>query len=587
MQFSPETQPVKDTAVDQYVEQLLALLDKGDGVTVAQIEEQGTLPTVVGNLGFSRSEIEQSLGRLAAQGLLDHGYTSPDSKCRLSEEATQRVWRAQNEAQSRIGRVVDRVFRDMEGGAARYLSPFVEFLCQVFSQLGDAYVRQIRQEITSDELLSFPSIHESVHAVASRHPEIDEPAFRDAVFGFMREVDPDYDSIKWNFAQNYYVAKVLGLDPSGYLLSKEVFGEASLYLDTNILIHALADKAQHHGSFEALSSACGKLGIELHVCQVSLDELGRTVDYHCSVLPEVVVQIPPDTVPKVRGMFFELYRGNAASEEPKDLSELFSAFHSPMDTLGDVYGVKLVDDLWFHEAEKHQATLDLVSLIRQEYFVRRRRPKRSGSALHDALVLQWIDNERSHHPWTWLVTLDTTLPTIVVKNDKETRRPPALTLDALLQWLSPLGYTSDNEAEFAAIFSEAISYQLLSSNFFDIRDFHMFAKMDWSCRQLPAKDVEDCIRYIRANASDLDPSNPGDREKLARELGKFFADPSREYHREVQRLEAELAEMRKEVGDRDNTIQQLTEKIDAARQVEDDAKQALSDERLELLSIAV
>ena len=160
------------------------------------------------------------------------------------------------------------------------------------------------------------------------------------------------------------------------------------------------------------------------------------------------------------------------------------------------------------------------------------------------MLLQWIWKEREDTSEnTWLVTLDTTLPRVMPKNDGTTISYPAITLDAIIQWISPVVIYRDTD-EIAAIFSEAVKYQLLpQDSFFDLRDFLMFAEMEWDCKDLPVEDVEECIRFIKKNAPNLDPNNPRDREILAREITKFFADPGRKYKREIQRIESEIASM--------------------------------------------
>ena len=66
---------------------------------------------------------------------------------------------------------------------------------------------------------------------------------------------------------------------------------------------------------------------------------------------------------------------------------------------------------------------------------------------------------------------------------------------------------------------------------------------------------------MKTNVPGLDPSSPADREKLAHEISKFFADPGRKYKQEVQRLEAEMAEREDEykckLEERDKRIEKL------------------------------
>jgi ribosomal protein L44E len=70
-----------------------------------------------------------------------------------------------------------------------------------------------------------------------------------------------------------------------------------------------------------------------------------------------------------------------------------------------------------------------------------------------------------------------------------------------------------------------------------------------SCKELPAEDVEGCISYMKLNVPFLNPSKAEDREKLAYEVTKFFADPGRKYNREISRLEAEKEGMKSEMED--------------------------------------
>lgn len=570
IRFSPETQPVRETAIDKILEQNLLVADGDRGLTLQEIEQQGAICFAGGTPAISRLDMQKSLKRLVGSNRVIASGKQDQRRYRLSEQALQVLWEIQRSAEGRFAQVVDRLFRNVEEGPSAYTTPFLESLCIIFSRLGETYVRLIKGEVGFDELLSLPSVLRALREVTTRYPSINQSLFEAAVFSFFRDSNPDYDTIKWNMAQNYYVAKALGLDPSGYLLSKEVFGNAVFYLDTNVIIDALAPKARYHGSFRALSKACGQLQIKLNVCQISLDELRRVAEARRELIARVADQIPDDTAPKITGIFFQLYREQLASTGTIDFDVLFSSFDHPMENLAEPYGVELIDDLWFIEAEDQPETRKLLQAIRRGYKkAKRGRSKGKGSALHGALLLRWILLERERTARnTWLVTLDTFLPSFLPQAGDAPVRPLAITLDALLQWISPIAMYEDAD-EVAAIFSEAVKYQLLpQESFFDLRDFLVFAEMEWSCKELPAEDVEECIRYLRINAPNLDPSNPGDRERLAREISKFFADPGRKYRQEVQRLEAEISrideghkrkleEVMEAIRERDNRIEKL------------------------------
>lgn len=563
IRFSPETQPVRETAIDKILEQNLLVADGDGGLTLQEIEQQGAICFAGGTPAISRLDMQKSLERLTEANRVIMSGEPGQEKYRLSEQALQELWEIQRSAEGRFARVVSRLFRNAEEGPSAYTTPFLECLCIIFSRLGEAYVRLIKGEIGLDELLRLPSVLRALREVKTGYPSINQSLFEDAVFTFFRNSNPDYDAIKWNMAQNYYVAKALGLDPNGYLLSTEVFGNAVFYLDTNVIIDALEPKARYYRSFKALGRACRQLQIELNVCQISLDELRAALEYQRELILKVADQIPDVTAPKVRGVFFRLYREQLSETGTVDFDELFASFSHPMKVLAESYEVELIDDPWFAEAENQRETEKLLQVIKREYQAKRGRPKMMRPALHDALLLRWIQLERERTARnSWLVTLDTSLPGFLPQAGDASARPLAVTLDALLQWISPIAIQDDAEDEVAVIFSEAVKYQLLpQESFFDLRDFLVFAEMEWSCKELPAKDVEECIRYLKTTAPNLDPSDPADREKIAHEISKFFADPGRKYKQEVQRLEAKMAERedeyKRKLEERDKRIEKL------------------------------
>lgn len=592
MRFSAESQVIKDTAIDKLIERQLYILHNEEGVTSHEIEQQEAICLPDETPVITRLDVEKSLKRLEDSNKIVSKTISNQVKYRLSEQALQEHQEIQESTEKRFSQIMARLFKNAPEGIQPYYAPFLECLCIIFSQLGETYVRLIKGDVGLDELLRSPIIRQASQAVIKKCPSIDKVLFKSAVLSFFQDTHPDYDLIKWNMAQNYYVAKALGLDPSGHILSKEVFGGAVFYLDTNVLINALEPKARHHGTFKAFSKACKSLQIQLHTCQISLDELRRVVDRHCQLIEKVADQISDDIAPKIRGEFFRIYREQLKAGAPVDFETLFSSFYEPMGELAQAYEVNLVDDSWFVNAAEEQEIQNLLQEIQREYKAKRGRPKYKASALHDALLLQWLQMERERStPNTWLVTLDTSLPGFVAQKKGESSSPLAITLDALLQWISPMAiYEDADEFEVATIFSEAVKYQLLPrETYFDLSDFLVFAEMEWSCKELPSEDVEKCIRYVKAKAPSLDPSEAADREKIAREISRFFADPGRKYKEDLQRLESMLEtsrlegerqrkEFQREIKSRDEKIGGLTKNLDGLR--EDGRKQTLKQSAL-------
>ncbi|MFX0139268.1 MAG: PIN domain-containing protein [Candidatus Hodarchaeota archaeon] len=548
IRFSSETQPIRETAIDKIIEQNLLLVDTETGISLREVDEQDIFCFISGEPIISLSDIEKSFERLVQKGRLIEKDTDGIKRYYLSEEVKEELWNIQKLAEIHFNKVIEKLFKNLDDNISLFNTPFLEILCNIFSNLSEMYVLLLQGELDSSDLLNSINIHEIVANIVKRYPQTEFRVLLYAVIKFFKEKDPDFDALKWNIAQNYYVSKALGLDQSGKLLSKEIFGNSIFYLDTNVIINAIEPKARHHKSFKVLSNALQKLNIDLRVCQISLDELSYVVENRIEIIQKVADQIPQATVHKVRGIFYQLYLDKLFSGEEIDFSTLFDSFKDPMESLSENYGIKLIDEHWFVKEEHSTETLNLTELIIEKYKSKRGRKKSKETALHDSLLLRWILSERgNNNSNVFLITLDTSLPGFIPDNLNSESSSIAIILDALLQWISSVSIQHEDEDQIAEIFSEAIKYKLLpQDSFFDLRDFLVFSEMEMSCKELPAEDVEECIKYIKKNAPALDPTDIYDIQKLSYETLKFFKSPGRKYKDNIQKLESELIKSKNE-----------------------------------------
>jgi hypothetical protein len=559
MRFSPQIQPVKEAATDRIIEQILFVTPSEKGLSVEEIRE--IFSSESGGYAISSSDVGNTCKRLVGKQRIVPQQEGKLELYRLSEKASHELGETQHRTEISFNSIVDRLFKNAKEGASAFRAPFLKVLCIIFSQLAEEYVRVIKGDIKGDEFLSFPFVSSTLKEVKKEFDSIDGSLFESAALSFFRDSDPEYDAIKWNMAQNYYIAKALGLDPSGVILSKEVFGEAVFYLDTNVIVSALEPKHKHHKGFLAFNRACKQLGITLKVCQISLDELQNWLVHQRQLMEKVIDQIPDETSSQVSSIFYEIYSEKKRTGEAVSVDEFFTSFDSPMEHLKGLFEVELVDDTWFDEAKSKPETIKFAETLRLKYITMRRRPKTRGAALRDALSLLWLQKLREENGGNfWLVTMDTSLPASPPPNASSGSL--AITLDATLQWISTIAVREDALADFSAMFAEMLKYRLLPQDrIFDLEDFLIFHEMHMSCKELPAEDVESCIRYIKVNAPMLDPSDPADREKLAYEVSKFFAAPGRKYKQEIARLETEkekaAQQYKKDLEERDRKIEAL------------------------------
>lgn len=526
MQFSPEIQPIKETAIDKIVEQNLLIAHNKEGLTVRDIEKQHIFSLEDGSSTIGRAQIEEALERLSEEGRIEKAnepVRRRGQKYRLTQSVLEELEADQATVERRYNKVVGEIFPQAEAQLDIYGRAFLELLCAVFAHLGDRYVRILKHEANDDDLLDTPRVEQTIEDIIEQYPSLDDNEFRSGVMTFFRKSDPDYDAIKWGMAQNYYLFRALGLDEAGHLLSKEMFGSSRLYLDTNVIIPAIATEEYGHESFKALSRACAELGIDIYVCSETIRELQSLVDTKLDTIARVKDTIPSELGADVDDVFYNVYKSRSEELGTAELGEVFHDFLNPKDVLAKEYDVQFVEDRWFDDVRGTQRINKLSENVKKAYQRTKGWSKRDNAAEHDALLLAWISQEKAEDDVEgFLVTLDTSLPSVEVDTKNDRKSSIAVMFDALLQWISPFTI-NDGSDQIAAIFSDAVKQQLLPQDrFFQLNDFVVFSELEMSTRELPAEDVRRCIVYLKHNAADLDLSEPKDRERIHHHVKRFL-----------------------------------------------------------------
>jgi hypothetical protein len=392
---------------------------------------------------------------------------------------------------------------------------------------------------------------------------LDSSLFETAMNTFFADPDPEYAEIKWHMAQSRHVLRLIGLDEKAQNVAAQLFSHASFYLDTNLIVAALAPHHVHHSGFVALSKACSQLDSKLKVCSTTLDELDRVVQSARETLEKVLDQIPPKTAAKVRSDFYEIYCENVTGDRQSDLDRAFGHFRQARQALANRFGVE-VDETSLAELEGTTRTATFAQAIADRYRKLRIRSKKHQAAVHDALCLQRVEECRtSHSSNIWFVTRDYTLPGCTPPQCSW--RSLAMTLDALLQWLSPIYLDQKDEGDVALAFSHIVGLRVLpQERVFNLRDFQLFHELDMQCKSLPSEDVEGCIRRIKTEAPFLDPTAPEHREQLANIVGTYFADPSRRYKQNLARYESQVSDLQTKLREVTTTVEAKDARLKAS-----------------------
>lgn len=543
VRFSPQLQPLREAAVDRMVEQTIYLATNGGLARLRDL--QRVLSIDAGGYRLHQGDMRRSLDRLVQRRRVRVERQGNQDLYQLSNSVRQETRRLRDQAETQIKTVVSRLFSNATHDTRLYEEPFLKLLSLVFSSLGEECAKLIKGELPPEQISGIPLFTTAINQVKREFQHIDHGQLTRGVIEFFETTDPLYDAIKWHMSQNYYIAKAVGLDPSGDILSIEVFQKATFWLDTNTIIAALEPVHRHHGTFRVFARACKRLNIQIQVCQISLDELERWLDWEQKLISNTIDQIPKELSTKIQSLFYERYCELVEQGKRADLSDLFESFKSPMSDLKSLCEceIELVDDPWFRKERDSGETKEFAAALRERSSEIGRGKSRTA-AVHDAQLLRWVEKVRGHGDQkAWAITFDTVLPRSIPPGSNSGAL--AIGLGALLQWFAPLVLL--DQSDFSTAFAEMIKYRVLPQDrFFQLEDFLIFHEMHMSCKELPAADVEGCIRYIKSNAGNLDPTVPEDREKLAYEVSRFFTDPGRRYKQEIGRLEGEKKDLQED-----------------------------------------
>jgi len=550
MQYSPEVQQSRQNIVDSLVQHIIYTTKSNTGLQIKEIQNG-----ISNSLGINLTIIEltDSLERLRLRNIIEITNDNPremvtkvskNSRYLISDQSEQSQIKNEKESEEKFLSICNRLFENSNHNWKKYVKPFMEFLSIIFSRLGEDNIKIILGEMSPNQVIASSYFNNALKSVKKLLKHLDIEYFENTCTIFFSEDDPEYAELKWNLAQNYYILKVIGLDRDSVLFSRDIFKNGSFYLDTNIVISALSSEDRYHESFIKLCNICQNLGITTIVDKLTLAELGRVVKSQSDLLAKVIDQIPDDTAVKISSDFYEIYYKRRKADKTYELDRVFDIYRDAENELKKTFNIKIEDhEYWISSIRPTLKTLNYANKLMNRYESMRPRRKSEASANHDALMMLLVEKLRDEdYPNVWFVTRDYTLPSCVPEDSGY--RSLAITIDALLQWILPVNNDMITEEDIAITFSEIIKTRVLpQERIFNPEDFRIFKELEMECAALPAKDVEDCVIYLRKNLPLLNPLNPLDRETFARHIKLYFSDPSLKFKQDTQTYKDHLGEL--------------------------------------------
>jgi hypothetical protein len=557
--FAPETQKLKTEALDQIIENTIHRL----GGAVSEKEVTNLLSGEGGIVPGPKAVIK-SIDRLHAAARIEKSEKEVD-KFQLSDETSREIELRFTVAEKNLDRVLSHLLKD-KSDEKKYRSLFSDVIAHVFTELGEESIAVL--ESSSADGPSAKTVTQYCGKIANNDEERDKLTW--LVIKFFDSDEPFCNTLKWRYAQSFFIAKSIGVDSGGQSLGYETFKNSTFYIDTNVAIPAVEPADHLHESFKLLQRLSSQLNCKFEICTHTLEELNDWATNKYKEVTNILDRVTPTTFAKADSLFAKICKSQIEADNYDGPNSLFENLNDAQDILEKENNVSVLRNRWFVEKEKNtKETKKLVGLVRSASQIHRDQDKNAQyQALHDALLIRWILHQRKDGYNAWLLTADTSLPRVRIGSDTE--GGVALTLDALFQWLSPIAGTTEDSESFQKAFAELVKSRLLpQDNIFTLKDLSIFADLGVSVKDLPQSDVESALKVVNNYSGKLDMSDAEDRETMMHELRKILSSPERTYKKRLRRQEEKseehkntIEEVKAESERKDRKIEGLEAKID-------------------------
>lgn len=507
VRFTPHLQPLTESAFDHIVQNLLFEADN-PGQQMVERTLQRRYSNLSGGLSIPPSQLASSLQRLVERGKVREQRSGKRTLYSHTPEGHREVAAAFAELDGKLDRAASRLF-GIDKKAA--------------------YKKAFRECLSAIEIATL---------VSQEHDFVDFGALRDGLQRFFSEQHPDSHFLQWQMAQSFYVTKLVGLDASAATLTRTLSERGVFYIDTNVILDAFDPNRPYHRAVKALMKISEPLDIDWVVTQITLGEVQTQIERYAQDILDAQGQIPPELQDKVIARLPRSLRTKVLNGGTLSVDDLFGTVGPRGDLLRERLRLSLDDNAWLRENEDTKEILSFARDLQMKYS-RQGRRKNFDAARHDALMLQWVrrarvDSERS----VWFLTGDHSLPGPYQRHGCD--RSLAVTLDAVMHWLAPLGDPDTGEGEFAPAFAAILQSRLMPPQLiFEEGDFRIFHELHMKASQLPANDV----RMILGVVKERGLSWPDDGNQMAYETYKYLSDPGSEHVRRLESLRLELEQV--------------------------------------------
>jgi hypothetical protein len=455
-----------------------------------------------------------------------------------------------------------------------YKDLLLDVLTKMMAKYGYAYAGQLAGVGDASEFVPLKDLKSICEESINHYKVKITVAELSSSIGFLFDRrDPCLNNLAFSICNRYYISRLLGLDIPIDFIAKNLYEGATIFLDTNILMGIVFAKTKRHNEFRAILKNAGDLGINFSVAEITLAELNTRVQDYTVELEKGSEIVPDDLLTEVRGEIVEK-EGSPTSNDHFNAEEC--AHKVRLEEMGVVYSPQLQNSELFNPEEYDAIELQIAEFDRK---YRRMYPAKNKNALfHDAYLYFLIRKLRSQGEPTsaWFLTLDNSMIEHGIATKVEDIPPYSIRLFSLLQTLSQFVESQALKGEFADLFGELVSKDLLPRNqLFTIEDLKLLIGFDIRAKEIPPEFVRKAMLHVKKNILKGGQINDKNRSEAIHEFTKFLATPDqnfieirKKYDKKIQDRDEDIKQKDREIGgykllikDKEDEINNLNDRV--------------------------
>jgi len=393
----------------------------------------------------------------------------------------------------RLNSVLEEYFSDSDLDKGTLQSWFEDMNTKFFSEYSMNWIEDVigrsdknRKYINTLKILDDNAIHK-------KH-KIDKKLctwLNDQYIQFLRSNNPEDQLLMWDYANTMFSCQLIAANIYADDSILDIFENATMVLDTNILMCLDLEKDNYSDAYESLESIFEKLKITPVYFHITKEEYSKAIRNKIDEITRILRKYSIEVLVESDDTFIKTALGRKCTKE-----EDFITFFEQIKNIPDKFNNSLeIEELDYRELsvaiENGQKDTKLKEAL-NEIFKRLHNHEKTHSILgHDAGLIAGTQFLRSDGGNVWILTRDGSIHTYSTENAKANKYPLAVSLKTLINLFSVSDGGIDlKPTDFLPLFSNFIRNDVIpEKNTFQIEDLTRMYEIQDQITQMPKEDI--------------------------------------------------------------------------------------------------